>query len=171
MTAAARAAEAALVGVHHALDDAFALFRELVLVGDGARAAAVLSAYRTLTARHAADEERALVPLLGPAARWPAELYTGQHSKLLAGLERLAGAIGALRAGAGGWRRHALLVLDTAAPVHHLVEHHHLAEEQDLFVVAAAAQPALLVELAAGWNDEAAGFAALLAEARATLGG
>ncbi len=162
--------EPGLVGVHHVLDAMFALFRELVVGGDGRRAHEVLAAYRALTARHAGDEERHLVPWLGPTARWPAELYLGQHEKLFTGLDRIALVVTGLRVGAPAWRGHALAVLDAAAPVHHLAEHHHLAEEQDLFVVATAAAPTLLAELAVGWHAAAAAHAALLAEARASLG-
>ena len=41
---------ASLVAVHEELDRVFARFRELVLIGDGARAAAVLAIYGALTA-------------------------------------------------------------------------------------------------------------------------
>ena len=60
---------ASLVAVHEELDRVFARFRELVLIGDGARAAAVLATYGALTADHAAAEEALLVPLLDDAAR------------------------------------------------------------------------------------------------------
>jgi hypothetical protein len=95
---------ASLVAVHEELDRVFARFRELVLIGDGARAAAVLATYGALTADHAAAEEALLVPLLDDAARWPAELYTGQHAKLLAAIARTADAVAGLAAGAPGWR-------------------------------------------------------------------
>lgn len=119
----------ALIAVHHALDEQVGVFRELVLVGDGARAAAVLAAHRALTERHARDEEAHLVPLLAGGSRWPAELYTGQHAKLLAGLDRVLDAVGGLaaprRAPGGGatrsacstrWRRRCTSRITTTAP-------------------------------------------------------
>ncbi len=159
-----------LESVHRALDEMFGLFRELVLVGAGEAAATVLASYRALTARHAADEEAHLLPLLGADARWPAALYTGQHAKLLAGLDRVALVVAGLDARRPGWRRHALAVLDAAGSVHHLVEHHHLAEEQALFVEVAAVAPEVLVRLAGEWHAEAATHAAALATAGVALG-
>ncbi len=159
----------ALIAVHHALDEQVGVFRELVLVGDGARAAAVLAAHRALTERHASDEEAHLVPLLAGGSRWPAELYTGQHAKLLAGLDRVLDAVAGLAAPRAGWRRHALGVLDALAPALHLADHHHRAEEQDLLVIAEARDPALVAALARDWLAAAAAHDALLADARAAL--
>ncbi len=163
------APDASLRVVHEQLDGIFASFRELVLVGDGRRAAAVLAAFRALTSAHAADEEAALVPLLDGSARWPAELYLGQHVKLLAGIERLGDGLDELAPGRSGWRRGALAVLDRAGPVLHLAEHHHLAEEQDLFVIVAARAPHRLDELAARWHVERARHRGVLDEAAAAL--
>jgi hypothetical protein len=162
---------ASLVAVHEELDRVFARFRELVLIGDGARAAAVLATYGALTADHAAAEEALLVPLLDDAARWPAELYTGQHAKLLAAIARTADAVAGLAAGAPGWRTRALAALDTAAPLHHLAEHHHLAEEQDLLPLVGEREPARLVEVAARFWATHAAHRAVLADADAALAG
>lgn len=158
---------AALIAAHRTLDEIFARFRELVVLGDGAAAAAVLGAYRALTADHAAAEEAHLVPGRGAAARWPDELYLGQHRKLLAAIDRVAERLVGLTAGVPGWRRRALAVLDAAAPLHHLAEHHHAAEEQDLFVTAA---PAALAAVAERFAAGLAAQAAILAEADERLG-
>lgn len=160
---------ASLVAVHRTLDHVFARFRELVLAGDGARAAAVLEVYRALTAEHAAAEEALLVPHLDADARWPADLYTGQHAKLLAGIDRVAGALLGLRPGGAGWRAHALVVLDAAAPVHHLAEHHHQAEEQDLIPFVAERAPAAVLEVATRFDAALAAHRATLADADAAL--
>ncbi|MBK7075473.1 MAG: hypothetical protein IPH44_24600 [Myxococcales bacterium] len=160
---------ASLVAVHEELDRVFAQFRELVLIGDGARAAAVLAVYQALTADHAAAEEALLVPLLDDAARWPADLYTGQHAKLLAAIDRAAAAVAGLAAGAPGWRARALAALDVAAPLHHLAEHHHLAEEQDLLPLVGEREPARLVEVAARFWATHAAHRATLTEAAAAL--
>lgn len=161
---------ASLVAVHEELHRVFAQFRELVLVGDGLHAAAVLAVYQALTADHAAAEEALLVPLLDDAARWPAELYTGQHAKLLAAIDRTAAAVAGLTAGAPGWRARALAVLDVAAPLHHLAEHHHLAEEQDLLPLLGEREPARLVEVAARFWATHAAHRATLDAATAALG-
>ncbi len=158
-----------MCAVHGQLDRIFALFRELVLVGDRGRAALVVAALRDLTASHAADEEAALVPLLDDTARWPAELYLGQHTKLLAGIDRLSASLDEIGPRRAGWRTAALAVLDLAAPMMHLAEHHHLAEEQDLFVIAAARAPHRLDELAARWQEERARHQVVLDEATAAL--
>ncbi|MBK9034833.1 MAG: hypothetical protein IPL61_26815 [Myxococcales bacterium] len=158
-----------LVAVHRALDEVFARVRELLLIGDGARAAAVLTSYRALTEAHAAAEEAALVPLLDARARWPAELYLGQHRKLFEAIDRLAAACGAVVVGAPGWRTAALAALDAAVPLHHLAEHHHLAEEQDLFAVVAAQAPERLADVAAQFWVELDGHRAILEDADLAL--
>jgi hypothetical protein len=158
---------AELVAIHHELDRVFAAFRELVLMGDERRAAAMLQAYRNLTARHADDEDRLLVPHLRDGARWPAELYTGQHEKLFAGIDRLATFVAAIRGGTAGWRGRALEALDAASRVHHLVEHHHLAEEQDLFPNAATDEA--IVAMASAWHSARSTYDNLLAEAARVL--
>lgn len=158
-----------LAAVHRELDLAFARFRELVLIGDGAAAAAVLASYRALTVAHAADEEALLLPLLDARARWPAELYTGQHRKLIEAIDRVAATCVAVVAGAPGWRAAALATLDAAAPLHHLAEHHHLAEEHDLFAVVAAQDPARLAEVAARFWAVHAGHREVLADAARRL--
>lgn len=158
---------AALVAVHHELDALFTVVRELVVMGDGARAAAALAAYRALTAHHAADEEARLLPLLPADARWPAALYTGQHDKLLTGLDRALPAVAQVAAPAPRWRVAALCALDALIPVMHLAEHHHLAEEQALFP---HVPDALADELAAGWRAELGRHAVVIADCRAALG-
>lgn len=146
-----------LAAVHLALDDTFASFRELVLVGDGARASEVLEVYRVLTAAHAEAEERLLLPVTPAARRWPDELYRGQHVKLLAGIERVAPLVPAIAGPSPGWRTRALAALDAAGPLLHLSEHHHQAEESDLFLVVARAEPARLDEVAREfWASHAA---------------
>lgn len=163
------APHAPLLAIHRALEAALATLRELVLAGDDVHAAAVLATYRALTERHAAAEDAALVPRLPVHARWPAELYLGQHAKLLAGLDRAAPRIADLRGGTPGWRARALAALDALAPVHHLVEHHHQAEEQDLFPVVAALAPAAVTEVVRAWDDAWAVHAPVLGAARAAL--
>jgi hypothetical protein len=160
---------ASLVAVHQELDRVFARFRELLLVGDGVRAAAVLKAYGAMTADHAGAEETLLVPLLDDAARWPAELYTGQHAKLLAAIDRAVDAVVGVVAGTAGWRARALAALDVATPLMHLAEHHHLAEEQDLLPLVGEREPARLVEVAARFWTIHATFRAALADADAAL--
>lgn len=155
---------AALQAAHQFLDEVLARFRELVVAGDGARAAAVLAAYRALTAGHAAAEEELLIAdRVG--GRWPPELYVGQHGKLLAAIDRVAALVPTLTGGPG-WRRQALVILDAAGPLVHLAEHHHAAEEQDLFVTAA---PAALAEVAARFAASTAAVTAVLAEADRAL--
>lgn len=140
-------------GVHRVLEDVLARVRASVLLGDGVRAAATLAIYRTLVAEHAAAEERELLAIEPAARRWPDELYVGQHHKLLAAIDRVAGVLAALDAPRPGWPARALAVLDAAGPLVHLVEHHHRAEEDDLFPVVARHAPARLAAVAAAFDD------------------
>ena len=157
---------AAVIEFHRALDAVFELARELIVVGDGVHAARALAVYRALTAAHAADEERLLLPHLTAAARWPAALYVGQHTKLLAGLDRAADVVARIAAPAPRWRTMALCALDALIPVLHLAEHHHAAEEQALFPCVPAAAVAAV---AAAGARALADHAAVLAACRAVL--
>ena len=157
---------AALIDFHRTLDAVFELARELIVVGDGVHAAQALAVYRALTAAHAADEERLLLPHLTADARWPAALYVGQHAKLLAGLDRAADVVARIAAPAPRWRTMALCALDALIPVLHLAEHHHAAEEQALFPCVPAAAVAAV---AAAGARALADHAAVLATCRAAL--
>jgi hypothetical protein len=157
----------ALREIHRELDRVFELARELLVAGDGHHAARALAAYGALTAGHAAAEEAMLLPFLPRDARWPASLYTGQHHKMVAGIDRVVPLVARVAAPAPRWRTLALCALDALIPVMHLAEHHHLAEEQELFPSVPAAQ---LAAVAAAFPADLAAHADSLAVCRAALG-
>ncbi len=158
--------ELSLIEIHQQLDAVFELTRELIVVGDGLHAGRALATYRALTAGHAAAEEALLLPCLPADARWPAELYSGQHVKLLVGMDRAVAVVAAIAAPAPRWRTMALCALDALIPVMHLAEHHHAAEELELFPHASAA---LAAEVAALGARDLERHADVLAACRAAL--
>ncbi len=155
-----------LIEIHQQLDQVFELTRELIVLGDGVHASRALAAYRALTAGHAAAEEALLLACLPDDARWPATLYTGQHVKLLVGMDRAIDVVAAVAAPAPRWRIMALCALDALIPVMHLAEHHHAAEELELFPHVPAA---LAAEVAAAGARDFSRHADVLAACKARL--
>jgi len=122
---------------HRDLDKLLLLHQECLIIGAFDEARALLESYRGLLLLHMQHEEVLVLPIYARAAdkRWPVELYTGQHAKLLSLLERAAGALATL-AKTAGWRRAVIALLEIETTLKHLLEHHHLAEDEALYPTA-----------------------------------
>jgi hemerythrin-like domain-containing protein len=128
-----------LNGAHEDLDEVFALHQECLLGGCIDQARRLLDTYRSLIELHIRHEEDRVLPVYSRAAnkRWPEELYTGQHQKIRALLDRIEGHLDGFRVGPG-WRRRVLELLEVETTLKHLIEHHHLAEDQAFYPTADA---------------------------------
>ena len=124
---------------HAELGELFLVHQECLLIGEIALAREVLAAYRSALRLHMQHEEELVMPiyLRAESPRWPEELYTGQHEKLLALLDRVEAALTPLDR-AGVWRRAVIEVLEIETSFKHLVDHHHLAEDQAFYPTADA---------------------------------
>lgn len=167
----------ALNDAHDELTELFSLHQECLVAGELTSARDLLDAYRALLQLHMHHEEQLVMPiyLRAESPRWPEELYTGQHDKLLALLER-AGAALARVDGTGPWRRNVIEVLDIQSTFKNLVEHHHLAEDQAFYPTADAESTGderarILATCAAQWTEASAANRALVDRARAALAG
>ena len=166
---------AALNHAHADLEELFLVHQECLLVGAFAEATALLTAYRDLVELHMKHEEGRVLPLFAKAkeTRWPEELYTGQHKKILALLARIETAQQKL-ALSPGWRRRVIAVLETETTLKHLLEHHHLAEDQDLYPVTDQhatdeQRSTILAACAAEWAEAMSRHSEVLARARAKV--
>ena len=81
---------------------------------------------------HIAHENAALIPRLGPTARWPARVYLAEHTKLETMHADLLALLAPLPAHCTDARLR-LALLDAHAPYKHLLEHHFAREQQGLF--------------------------------------
>lgn len=122
---------------HDDLAELLWLHQECLVAGAFGPARDLLQAYRRLIELHIAHEEEDVLPLYARAEtqRWPAEMFTGQHKKLLALLDRIEPMLASLRR-VDGWRRGVITALETETTLKHLLEHHHLAEDQALYPIA-----------------------------------
>ncbi len=119
-----------LLETHDHLDELFHLHQQAVLIMRWPLAIDLFDAYRALQALHVAQEEERLLPLFrraGTIAGAPVELFTGQHKKMFAQLDRLGALLDSIRQ-IGDVRRSAIEVLDHETAFKHLAEHHHGAE-------------------------------------------
>jgi hypothetical protein len=119
-----------LLETHDHLDELFHLHQEALLVMRWPLAIDLFDAYRRLLTLHVAQEEERLLPLFqraGTIAGAPVELFTGQHRKMFAQLDRIGALLDSIGQKAAP-RRDAIEVLDHETAFKHLVEHHHGAE-------------------------------------------
>lgn len=119
-----------LLETHAHLDEVFYLHQQAVVIMRWPLATDLFDAYRALQALHVAQEEERLLPLFqraGTIAGAPVELFTGQHRKMFAQLDRVGALLDSTRQKDDA-RRSAIEVLDHETAFKHLVEHHHGAE-------------------------------------------
>ncbi|MBI2895085.1 MAG: hemerythrin domain-containing protein [Deltaproteobacteria bacterium] len=126
-----------LVGVHERLSELFLLHQEALLAGDLALAKARLAEYELDLSAHMRAEEEILMPIYeraGEVPRGPAELFTGEHRKMLRFLRRFRDRLAELaRSGRPPATREVIALLDEEAPFKGLVEHHDLRERLILY--------------------------------------
>jgi hemerythrin-like domain-containing protein len=164
--------------LHAELDEVFALHQEALVLLDFELAGELLAAYVRLLKTHMRHEEQLILPIFeraGPIARWPVNLYTGQHEKMLRLLEEAGSSVIALRKLEHGRRRGAIALITNEASYQHLVEHHDGAERQGLYaVVDETATPEeqahVLEQVRSEWHDAFEREAALLERTRQRLG-
>lgn len=119
-----------LLETHDHLDELFSLHQQAVLVMRWPLALELLGAYRRLLTLHVEQEEQVLLPLFkraGTVERAPVVLFTGQHRKLFAQLDRITAYLESVQQ-QDDIRRRAIDVLDLETAFKHLVEHHDGAE-------------------------------------------
>ncbi len=165
-----------LLCAHDALDAMFAVHQEMLLLRRVSWAVEVLEAYQDLLRLHMRHEEELLFPIFErPPAhpRWPLVLYTGQHKKMLALLERI---LEALRNQSQDTMTRAFVirVLELETTYKHLGEHHDGAERQGFFPALDAkssdTERTLLVERClVEWEAAVARSSGVLARARRRL--
>lgn len=164
--------------LHAELDEVFALHQEALVTLDFELAGDLLAAYVRLLKTHMRHEEQLILPIFeraGPVARWPVNLYTGQHEKLLRLLEEAGNAVIGLRKLEQGRRRAAIALITNEASYKHLLEHHDGAERQGLYPIvdqtaAPDEQARVLEQIRAEWRAALEREAPLLARARELFG-
>jgi hemerythrin-like domain-containing protein len=122
-----------LMELHAELDDVFLLHQEALVERKFELARELLAVYRRLLLTHIRHEEEQILPIFeraGPVPRWPVVLYTGQHQKLLALLDRVEARLETLAS-----RRDAIALISFEATYKHLLEHHDGAEREGLYPV------------------------------------
>ncbi len=123
----------ALRDEHDAMRDLLEQVRVELLGGEVAAARDALRRLGAMQGAHIARENTALIPRLGPAARWPARVYLAEHAKLEALHADLLELLAPLP-GRCADARLRLALLDALAPFKHLLEHHFEREQQGLFI-------------------------------------
>jgi hypothetical protein len=165
----------ALNDAHEELGEMFLLHQECLVAGHFELARELLGAYRSMIQLHMRHEEQLVMPIYLRAEnpRWPQELYTGQHEKLLALLDRAEGVLKDAHK-AGAWRRTSIEILDIQSTFKNLVEHHHLAEDQAFYPTADAEstedeRARIVDECAAQWAEASAANGGVVERVRAAL--
>lgn len=168
----------AIFAFHADLEEIFALHQESLLLIDLLQARALLGSYRRLLALHMSHEEDELLPIFaraGTIERWPSVLYTGQHQKMNALLDRVEQRLDAILADPPAKPRRAVIaLLDIETTYKHLGEHHDGAEREGLVpnldrVADAEHRTRLLDRLRAEWRAALALEAPTLDPARQSL--
>jgi hypothetical protein len=163
---------------HADLEEIFALHQESLLLLELERARALCGAYRRLLALHMSHEEEQLLPIFARAGhieRWPSVLYTGQHQKMNALLDRIEQRLDAMIADPPLNRRRAVIsLLDLETTYKHLGEHHDGAEREGFVpnldrVSDSAERSSLLDRFRAEWHAALALEKAVIELARREL--
>ncbi len=127
-----------VVRIHRWLEELLARHQEALLLLDGPRAQHLFTAYRAALDLHIFHEDELLLPVfrrIGEIKRWPAELFSGEHRKLEAFLERISQALKALGAPSTDKARAIIALLDLEGGLKRLQEHHDEREQQCLFPI------------------------------------
>ncbi len=123
----------ALRDEHDAMLELLEQLRVELLGGAIGAARDALQRLGTMQRAHIAHENGALIPRLGPGARWPARVYLAEHAKLETMHADLVALLAPLPAHCADARMR-LALLDSLGPFKHLLEHHFEREQQGLFV-------------------------------------
>ena len=145
---------------HAELDELFLIHQEAVLAFRFDMAEAFLAAFERRLREHVRQEEELLLPLFetaGRQERWPRELFSKEHDKLLHLLASVKQSLMGIEPLQAGIRRRVLDLLELEARFKHLSEHHHEREHQSLFPTLdrVASQPlrdALIARCGGDWE-------------------
>lgn len=127
-----------VVRIHRWLEELLARHQEALIHLDGPRARQLFVAYRAALDLHICHEDEVLLPVfrrIGEIKRWPAELFSGEHRKLEAFLERISHALEALGEPTPDKARAVIALLDLEGGLKRLQEHHDEREQQCLFPI------------------------------------
>ena len=126
-----------LAEYHRDLERLFEQHQEALLDKDLELAAELFERHAAALLRHAAEEERVLIPRydqLDEKERGGAtELFTAEHDKLRDWVDRIRGLLDRLRADPSQLNRKLIRLLDTESTYKHQMEHHDLREERIMF--------------------------------------
>jgi hypothetical protein len=120
---------------HQELDEFFLLHQEAVLLGQFDDAIQLLNCFKELHHLHMGFEDEKLIPKLtrlGNPGRWPASLYTDEHTKVQELLGKTEANLLSLRKGQRpdkDLRREIIAFLDKEKTFKGLCEHHQEREE------------------------------------------
>lgn len=131
-----------LTDSHRDLQRWFLFYQECLLLGQDSFAQQCFSAFSHYLSAHIQFEDSALFPFVQQhaiATQWPMLVYTKEHEKILALLEKNSVLLDDYTRMHGREKRLALLeLLNTQRSFIHMMEHHEQREEQDMFIVLTA---------------------------------
>lgn len=125
-----------LLDTHRRISELLLSHQEALLDLDLVRARVSFERFEAALRDHAGEEEELLLPVYARAGAVPggaAELFRGEHRKMLEIAARIAGALRGLEPGDPGLRRRVLSLFDEEAVLKSLLAHHDERERNILY--------------------------------------